>query len=119
MARIQSHAFAVFLALLPVGLMWGQSPPKKLTHAEALSGVTAKANPQYPPIAQQLKIEGSVELEAVVSETGSVEDVVITSGNPILTKPAAEALKKWKFSPFQQDGKPVKALAPVTIVFKR
>ncbi len=41
---------------------------------------------------RQLKIEGKVELEAVVSENGTVEKVNIVSGNPVLTKPAVESL---------------------------
>ena len=70
------------------------------------------------PIARQLKIEGSVELEAVVTETGAVEKVNIVSGNPVLTRPASDAIKKWKFAPFTSDGKAVKALVPVTLSFK-
>ena len=70
-------------------------------------------------MARQLKIEGAVELEAVVGETGAVEEVNIVSGNPILTKPAVEAVRKWKFAPFLQDGKPIRAGAPVTVVFKK
>ena len=96
-----------------------QPPPKKVSHAEAISAVTTKSQPQYPPIARQLKIEGTVELAAIVSETGTVEEVTVISGNPVLTKPAAESLKKWKFAPFVQDGKPVRAEAPVTIVFHK
>jgi TonB family protein len=65
-----------------------------------------------------LKIQGVVELEAVVTDAGSVEEVNIMSGNPVLTKSAAEALKKWKFTPSQQDGKAVKAVAQVAISFK-
>ena len=36
----------------------------------------------------------------------------------LVLKPAAEAVRKWKFAPFVQDGKPVKARAPLTVVFK-
>jgi protein TonB len=98
--------------------MWAQDAPKKVTKAEALSAATSKAPPDYPPVARQLKIEGVVELEALVSESGAVESVKIVSGNPVLTKPASEAIKKWKFTPFTADGKPTKALAPVSITFK-
>jgi TonB family protein len=95
-----------------------QTAPKKITKAEALSAVVTRVSPEYPPIAKQLKLQGEVDLEAVVSESGGVEQVSILSGNPVLTRPAAEALKKWKFTPFSDGGKPVKALAPVTISFR-
>jgi outer membrane biosynthesis protein TonB len=43
---------------------------------------------------------------------------VEVSGNPVLTQPAADAVKKWKFAPFTSDGKAVKALLPVSMSFK-
>jgi TonB family protein len=96
-----------------------QDNAKKLSRAEALASAVDKVQPDFPAMARQLKIEGQVELEALVSETGTVEKVNIVSGNPILTRPAADALKRWKFSPATADGKPVKALAPVLFTFKK
>jgi TonB family protein len=90
----------------------------KVTHIEAMSATTTKIQPEYPNIARQLKIEGSVELEALVAENGTVEKVNIVSGNAVLTHPAAEAVKKWKFAPFTAAGKAVKALAPIRLTFK-
>jgi len=68
-----------------------------------------------------LVIEGwsaDYALEAVVAENGTVEKVNIISGNPVLTRPASDALKHWKFTPVVVDGKPAKALAPININFK-
>ena len=59
-----------------------------------------------------------MELEVLVAERGPVEKVNIVSGNPMLTSPASDALKKWKFAPFTSDGKAVKALVPVSMSFK-
>ena len=96
----------------------GQDNLKKLTKAEAVADIASKSLPEYPAVARQLKLEGTVELEAVVAEDGSVEQVNIVSGNPVLTKAAAAAVKKWKFTPIKADGKPTKALAPLTLAFK-
>jgi TonB family protein len=104
--------------LLCVAVTGGAQTPRKLSRAEVLSAVSAKVNPEYPQMARQLKIEGPVELEAVVSETGQVESVSIVSGNPVLTKPAAEAVRKWKFIPQMQDGKPARVIAPISLSFK-
>jgi protein TonB len=108
----------VALAALFLSTSLAQEAPKKVTKAEGLNAVTTKVPPDYPTIARQLKIEGSVELEAVVTETGVVEKVNIVSGNPVLTRPASDAIKKWKFAPFTSDGKAVRALVPVTLSFK-
>jgi protein TonB len=96
----------------------GQETPKKLTKAEALAEIASKSLPEYPAVAKQLKLEGTVEVEAVVAEDGSVEQVNIVSGNPVLTKAAVAAVKKWKFNPIKADGKPTKALAPLSLSFK-
>ena len=106
------------VALAIGGLACGRDSPKKVTRSEGLNNATTKVQPEYPAMARQLKVEGSVELEAVVSESGAVEKVNIVSGNPLLTRPAAEAVKKWKFAPFTAEGKAVKAVVPVSMSFK-
>lgn len=99
-------------------MAFAQDPPKKVSKTDGLNAVTSKPAAEYPPIARQLKIEGAVELEALVTENGVVEKVTIVSGNPVLTRPASEAVKKWKFAPFTSEGKAVKALVPVSMSFK-
>jgi protein TonB len=96
---------------------WSQEAARKVTRNEAMNAVQSRVEPEYPSIARQLKVQGTVELEALVGESGRVEEVKIVSGNPVLTAPATAALKKWKFAPFTDDGKAVKALAPVNFNF--
>jgi protein TonB len=113
-------AFAIaYLALFGLSqTIVGQDNPRKLSKSEALSAIVSKTNPEYPPIARQLKLQGVVEVEALVAEDGSVETVNIVSGNPVLTRAAAAAVKKWKFTPLKEEGKPVKALAPLSLSFQ-
>jgi protein TonB len=91
---------------------------KKLSHAEALSAAISKPQPEYPPVARQLKVEGTVELNAMVNEDGTVEKADVVSGNPLLARAAADTLKKWKFTKMTEDGKPVKFVANVAFSFK-
>ncbi len=117
---MQSARFAALIAGILVGLAsaWAE-PSKRVTREQALEAVINQVEPSYPAIAQQFKIAGAVELEAVISENGTVDTVSIVSGNPILTKPAVEALKKWKFRPFTEGGKAVPVVAPVRFTFKK
>ena len=110
--------YVCLVLVVAAGTACAQDAPKKVTKAEGMSNATTKVQPDYPIIAKQLKIEGAVELEAVVSEAGVVEKVNIVSGNPVLTKPAVDAVKRWKFAPFTAEGKAVKALVPVALTFK-
>ena len=111
LARLAASGFVLALAY------WGQSP-KKLSRSEANEAAVSRPSPVYPPMAKQLRIQGEVELEAAIAEDGTVEEVHIVSGNPLLTKSAAEVVKKWKFTPVKDGDKPVKALAPLSITFK-
>ena len=99
-------------------LALAQDAPKKITRAEALSALVSKVQPEYPAIARQLKMQGEVDLNAVVTEEGKVAKVEVVSGNPVLTGPAAQAVKLWKFKPFQENGKPIRVIAPIVLEFK-
>lgn len=92
-------------------------PPLRLSESDAKKAATEKPAPEYPLMARQLKVAGKVALEALIATDGRVEEVRIVSGTPILTRSAADALKKWRFKPFHQDGKPVEALAPISFEF--
>jgi protein TonB len=108
------------IALVALALVAGmaQEAPKKITKAEALNAIASKVQPAYPAMARQLKIQGTVELDAIVAEDGSVAKVEIVSGNPVLTAPAVEAVKHWRFKPFTEEGKPIRVMAPIALDFK-
>jgi len=107
--------FAAAAMLLPAA--HAQSP-KHVPTAEALSNARSKPQPEYSGMARQLHLQGPVEVNAFISEDGKVEKVESISGNPVLFKCAEEALKRWKFTPFTEDGKPVKAVASLNFTFK-
>ncbi len=90
----------------------------QVTEAAAKEAAVAKTPPEYPAMARQLKITGKVELEVTIATAGTVEDVRIVSGNPVLTKSCAKAVAEWKFRPFLEDGKPARAKAPLSFEFK-
>lgn len=115
MATTLLRSTLLFSLAMAIGA--AQSAPKKVTMAEAMSAATTKVQPEFPPLAKQLHISGSVELDVVIGENGSVESVSPLNGNPVLTKPATEAVKKWKFKPFVDGGSPVKAQAAIKFSF--
>lgn len=82
----------------------------RITMEKARQLATAKPTPDYPPMAKQLKITGRVAVEMFVDLDGSVEKVDVVTGNPVLASAATAAAKKWRFPPFEADGKPMKAV---------
>ena len=90
----------------------------RVTEAEVKEAAVVKPLPEYPVVARQLKITGKVELEVRIDESGQAIDVKIVTGNSVLTRPCAKTVSGWKFKPFQKDGKPVQAVAPLTFEFR-
>jgi len=85
---------------------------------EASSAASHKVQPEYPEMAKQMKLKGKVEIDVTIDEAGGVEAVKVLSGNPLLTGAARRALKQWKFTPIERNGKPVKAAAVFAFDFK-
>jgi TonB family protein len=61
--------------------------------------VLASTKPQYPEPLKLARIGGVVRLRATVLPNGTVSNVGILGGNPILAESAVAAIKKWKFAP--------------------
>ena len=108
---------SIALAAAAAVLGMADGAPKKISTSEAMNALVTRVNPAYPDLAKQLRISGAVELDVTIAESGAVEAVAPLSGNPVLTKPASDAVKKWKFKPFLQDGVPVRAQVAVKITF--
>ena len=89
-----------------------------ITQAEAVKAATSKVQPEYPAMARQLHLEGAVQVEAHITEEGTVEEVKPVTGNAVLANAAVAALKRWKFTPFTNDGKPTKAVLDMSFSFK-
>ena len=73
--------------------------------------------PQYPPEAGRARIEGAVVLMAVIGKDGSVQDVRVESGLPILAQAAVDAVKLWRYRPYLLNGEPVEVDSRITINF--
>ena len=55
--------------------------------------------PPYPPIAKELGIQGTVNVQVLVDETGKVISAKAVAGNPALARAAQQAALKARFSP--------------------
>jgi protein TonB len=73
--------------------------------------------PQYPPEAGRERIEGTVVLRAVIGTDGSVKDVRVESGLPLLAQAAIDAVKQWRYKPYLLNGEAVEIDSRITINF--
>jgi len=86
------------------------------------SGVTSgllirKVEPNYPPIAKTARVQGTVILAAVIGKDGSIENLHVVSGHPLLTTAAMDAVKQWKYKPYILNGEPVEVDTQVEVHF--
>jgi TonB family protein len=103
------------LLAMPVGLM----ADVRVTHSDAIKNATRHPTPEYAPMAKQMRIQGEVEVEVRITETGDVNDVKVVTGNPMLTSSVVKAVKDWKFTPFQEAGKAAAAVTNLKFNFKQ
>ncbi len=80
--------------------------------------VSHSVAPSYPMLARQTKVQGSVVLQAVINRDGTIQDLHIVSGSPILAGAAREAVMQWHFKPHYQGAEPVETVAKITVNFQ-
>ena len=95
-----------------------QDTVRRLSTDEAVKAAVAKPQPDYPPVARQLRIQGRVEVEVSIDPSGNVDNVKVLSGNPALTGTITPTVKRWRFEPIVSEGKPVHAVAVLAFNFK-
>jgi TonB family protein len=83
--------------------------PKKIVHV----------SPIYPADALAADIQGIIILDAVIASDGSVSDVSVLRGVPILDQSAIDAVRQWRFTPTFLNGKPIEVAMTITVHFSR
>jgi periplasmic protein TonB len=96
------------------------APPRKpvvVSQGVELALLTHRVEPIYPNFARQAHREGTVELRAIISSDGTVRDVQVLSGDPVLARAAREAVAQWRFRPTLLNGVAVEVITFVTVNF--
>jgi protein TonB len=107
-----------------IGGVGGAPPPPRPTQTRIRQGgaVTAaslinKVQPSYPPLARQTRISGTVRLHAIISKAGTVQQLEVISGHPLLVQAALDAVRQWKYRPTTLNGEPVEVDTTVDVIF--
>jgi len=95
------------------------APPKRIAVS---AGVIAGnriggVDPRYPAIAKAARIQGTVVLQAMISKEGTIQNLKVISGPPMLQQAAVEAVKTWRYKPYLLNGEPVEVETQVNVVF--
>jgi protein TonB len=85
-------------------------------------GVTAglvihKVQPNYPPLAKTARVQGTVQLAAIIGKDGTIQNLHVISGHPLLTQAALDAVKQWRYKPYVLNGEPVEVDTTIQVNF--
>jgi len=86
-------------------------------YVEELPEAITKVPPQYPDIAREAGVDGTVLVQALVGKDGKVKDVRVQKSIPMLDAAAIAAVKQWVFKPALSNNKPVAVWVAVPVRF--
>jgi periplasmic protein TonB len=97
-------------------------PPKPAQPLKLSSGVMEAAlirqiQPIYPQSARMMHLSGEVVLHAIIGSDGSVRELQVMSGHPILAQAALAAVREWRYRPTMLSGEPVEVDTTITVHF--
>jgi periplasmic protein TonB len=73
--------------------------------------------PIYPPLAKAARIQGLVRLEGIIARDGTIQQLRVMSGHPLLVQAALDAVRQWRYNPTHLNGEPVEVIAPIDVNF--
>jgi len=73
--------------------------------------------PVYPPLAKQARIQGVVRFNAIIGKDGTIQNLTLISGHPLLVPAAQEAVKQWLYKPTLLNGEPVEVATVIDVNF--
>lgn len=76
-----------------------------------------KVAPEYPKKARKKRVEGAVRLHAIIRKDGTVRDLTVISGDPLLTDAALKAVRQWRYEPMRINGEPVEVDTTIDVFF--
>jgi protein TonB len=107
-----------------IGGVGAAPPPPKPTQQRIRQGgqvqaakLVNKVQPLYPPLARQTRISGTVRLHAIIAKNGSVEQLEVISGHPLLVQAALDAVRQWKYQPTTLNGENVEVDTTIDVIF--
>ena len=90
--------------------------PLRVSHW-AEGNLIYRVQPNYPPLARQARIQGTVELRAIISKTGTIENLTVLRGHAMLVAAAVDAVRQWRYRPYLLNNEPIEVETEITVNF--
>ena len=89
----------------------------KVGGSVAQTNILERVQPEYPSLARQTRIQGTIKLHAIVGTDGTIKQLDVISGHPLLVQSALDAVRKWRYKPTLVNGEPVEVDTTIDVVF--
>jgi len=93
------------------------SKPVTVTSDIQAAKLIKKVQPVYPRLAIMARISGTVHLTGIIGKDGSIQQLQVIDGPPLLVTAAVDAVRQWVYRPTLLSGKPVEVIAPISVNF--
>jgi periplasmic protein TonB len=91
--------------------------PLRVSAGVQMAKLLKKVIPEYPPLARSTRTSGVVHLIGIIGRDGTIRNLQLVSGHPLLTRAAIEAVQQWIYQPTLLNGEPVEVIAPIDVNF--
>lgn len=118
-ARVQFQTEDFTTTPVPESATAATAPAQSVERRQGISGGIPERQqvPEYPPLALQYNVQGTVVLRAVIGKDGTVQNVQLLSGPPILAWAVLDAVLRWRYMPYLRNGEPVEVETQITVDF--
>lgn len=91
--------------------------PQFMSEGVMAAALIRRVQPSYPDAARQMRLSGEVRLRAIIATDGSVRELTLLSGNPLLAQSAMAAVRDWRYRPTLLNGEAVAVETYITVYF--
>jgi periplasmic protein TonB len=96
----------------------GTPAPIRIGGRVQIARLVKQTVPVYPPMARTARVEGTVAVTAVVTESGALEDIEVLSGHPMLIDSALNCVRQWKYEPARLNGVRTRSTVHIDVIFR-
>jgi protein TonB len=93
------------------------SAPLRVGGTVQMAKLIRKVIPEYPALARAARISGVVHLIGIIAKDGTIRDLRLVGGHPLLAHAAMQAVEQWVYEPTLLNGEPVEVIAPIEVSF--
>jgi protein TonB len=76
-----------------------------------------QVRPMYPALARQARVQGTVRLHAIIAKDGTIQQLEVVSGPPLLIQAARDAVLQWRYKPTLLSDEPVEVETYIDVIF--